>query len=268
MITKQCLGFLNTPPLWEKSQFGLTQFDFPTLDIENFQPKAIPQNIRLGHQMEYVFKQLVEAANVYDIVLHNLPIKNDHRTLGEIDFILKDKLTKQLLHIELTYKFYIINPEITMPIHRLMGPNKRDLFFTKMEKIKNVQFPLLHSTEGKKALVQLDIDADNIEHQTCFKGQLFQPYKNTKTSIAPLNENCIEGFWLRIKDFNTNEFKHRQFYIPSKSEWVIAPNSLVQWKSYVEILGVINLELQNQNAPMVWMKKSESTLEKFFVVWW
>ncbi len=268
MIRKQCLGFLNTPPLWEKSQFGLVQFDFPTLNIDHIKPKAIPHNIRLGHQLEFVFKQLVEASKAYDILLHNLPIKNDHRTIGEIDFVLKDKLTKQLLHIELTYKFYIINPEITAPIHRLMGPNKRDRFFTKMEKIRNVQIPLLHSTEGKKALEQLEIDVDDIEHQTCFKGQLFKPFQSTNAFIGPLNNNCIEGYWLRFAEFNTKDFQKHQYYIPTKSEWVITPHSNLEWKTHFEIAMEIQLRLIEENAPMVWMKKSESIIEKFFVVWW
>ncbi|MGB5821378.1 MAG: DUF1853 family protein [Saonia sp.] len=268
MIEKQCLGFINTPALWDKSQFGIQQFDFPELNISSFSPKSIPKNIRLGHQMEYVFSQLIQHSHRYTVVVHNLPIIADKRTIGEIDFILRDVETAQLIHVELTYKFYIINTEISEPIHRLMGPNKRDMFFTKMEKIKNQQFPLLHTIEGAKALRAREIDHAKIAHKTCYKTQLFVPYHTAAIHIRPLNKNCICGYWLRFKDFDSDEFRSYSYYLPFKSEWVVSPHNGIHWQSYVDTLMEINLRMLKENAPMVWIKKSETEFEKCFVVWW
>jgi hypothetical protein len=268
MIKAQCVGFSNTPPLWEKKQFDIQQFEFPELALLPFQPKAIPQNIRLGHQMEYVFKQLVEYSEAYNVVLHNLPIKQRNRTIGEIDFILNDKTRDKLIHVELTYKFYLINPDNQEAIHHLIGPNRRDKFFTKMEKIKNVQFPLLHSEEGSLALFERNIDHFKIEHQCCFKAQLFKPFGSTSVNIGTLNKNCLAGYWLRFDDFNKPEFKNAQYYMPTKSEWVIEPYDQVAWKSHFDIMMDLNLRLLNENAPMVWLKNSSSEFIKFFVVWW
>ena len=124
MITAQFQGFLNTPPLWLGEEYEIQQFSLPTVPPQSLNPKPIPLGIRLGHQMEYVFKQLVEYSNVYQVVLHNLQICQGKRTLGEIDFILKDLATDKLVHRELTYKFYIIDPEISEPLHKLIGPNR------------------------------------------------------------------------------------------------------------------------------------------------
>jgi len=267
-LQKRCAGFLNTPPLWQRTQFGIQQFEFPEIDLSTFQPEAIPERIRLGHQMEHVFKQLIEHSQDYEIVLHNLPVKNENRTLGEIDFILKDVRSQALLHIELTYKFYIIDPEISEPIHQLMGPNRRDMFFTKMEKIKNEQFQLLHSKEGSKALHDNNIDSTKISHQTCYKAQLFEPYGVGSVTIRPLNTNCFKGYWLRFENFKTTEFKPYAFYIPFKSQWVIEPHDTVPWTSHFETLMYLNIRMLKENAPMVWLKKSETEFEKFFVVWW
>lgn len=269
MLEKQCVGFLNTPPLWVNEQFGIQQFDFPEIDLNSFKPKPIPKKIRLGHQMEYVFKQLISHSKKYEVLLHNLPVKSGNRTIGEIDFILKDKNFERLIHVELTYKFYVINPEISEPIYRLMGPNKSDMFFTKMEKIKNEQFQLLHMEEGVNALASNEINHTEVTHQTCYKGQLFVPFGEDKgANIRPLNQNCICGHWLRFDDFNTPEFKSFKFYIPYKSEWVVEPHSNVQWQTHFGVLMDINLRMLKENAPMVWMKKSETEFEKFFVVWW
>jgi len=267
-LQKQCVGFLNTPPLWRNEQFGIRQFEFPEVDLVAFQPQAIPERIRLGHQMEYVFKQLIEHRPEYEVLLYNQAVKKGNRTIGEIDFILNDVKNNQLIHIELTYKFYIINPEISEPIHQLMGPNKRDMFFTKMEKIKNMQFQLLHSKEGIKLLYDNTIDIKKVFHQTCYKAQLFEPYKSSPVNLRPLNPECICGYWLRFEDFKSEEFENHQFYIPYKSQWVITPHVGVEWKSHFETLMDINLRMLKENAPMIWAKKSETEFEKFFVVWW
>jgi len=246
----------------------MQQFEFPEIDLSSFQPEPIPDRIRLGHQMEHVFKQLVAHSPDYEILLHNLSVKDGNRTLGEIDFVLRNVQTAQLIHIELTYKFYIINPEISEPIHQLMGPNRRDMFFTKMEKIKNDQFQLLHTEEGVKALHNNNIDATKVSHKTCYKAQLFEPYGGNQVAIRPLNTACFKGYWLRFADFKTADFKTYTFYIPFKSQWVIEPHEHVQWSNHFETLMDINLRMLKENAPMVWMKKSTTEFEKFFVVWW
>ncbi|MGB5556010.1 MAG: DUF1853 family protein [Flavobacteriaceae bacterium] len=268
LFQEQCFGFLNTPPLWKNTAFGIRQFDFPEIDLSDFVAEPIPMNIRLGHQMEYVFNQLIAHSRQYEVVLHNLPIKKENRTIGEIDFILRELRTEKLIHVELTYKFYIIDPGISEPIHRLMGPNKRDLFFTKMEKIKNRQFKVLHSEEAAKALYDRNIDPTGISQEACFKAQLFVPFGSAATRIRPLNHTCIGGHWIRFDDFNTPEFQSYRFYIPFKTEWVIAPHSAVNWTSHHETLLEIKLRIRTKNAPMLWIKKSETEFEKFFVVWW
>jgi len=267
-LQQQIQGFLNTPPIWLHRQFGIQQFNFPKVDTAAFVPVTIPSNIRLGHQMEHVCKQLLEHNEVYDVLLYNLPIREDKKTIGEIDFILKEKHTAQLIHIELAYKFYLIDPDISEPIYQLMGPNRRDMFFTKMEKIKNLQFSLLHREAAITALNKRNIDHSKIQHQACFKAQLFEPYKSNLLGLRPLNPKCIMGYWLRFSDLQDDAFKEHQFYIPYKSQWVIAPNNNVSWTSHYEILMEINIRLLQNNAPMVWIKKSETVFEKFFVVWW
>ena len=243
------------------------QFEFPTVDLSDFSPAPIPENLRLGHQLENVCKQLLEASNAYDVLLHNLPIREEKRTIGEIDFIIQETATKQLIHIELTYKFYLIDTDIKEPIHQLVGPNRRDAFYAKLEKIKNNQFSLIHTPIGRSALLEKGIETENITPQVCYKAQLFQPYASEPLSIAPLNTNCIIGYWLRLVAFHTADFTPHTFYIPTKSEWVLQPTDTVAWRSHEEITIAINERLENNSAPMVWMKKN-NTFEKFFVVWW
>lgn len=267
-IQKQCIGFANTPPLWQGFEFGIDQFEFPEMELNDFIPDEIPMNIRLGHQMEHVFKQLIKHSKRYEILVHNLPIRDDNRTLGEIDFILKNVETDQLIHVELTYKFYVIDPKIEEPVDQLIGPNRGDAFFAKVQKIRQKQFELLHSSEGVKTLKMNSIDHNVISHQVCYKTQLYIPKNTNNQLVTQLNTNCIYGYWISFENFNSEEYYSFRFYIPTKSEWVIEPHENIVWNDYDKTLIELQIRMQQKKSTMVWMKKSKSNFEKFFVVWW
>lgn len=273
---KHIHGFLATPPLWKQTQFGLQQFELPTLDLTHFEATPIPEKLRLGHQIEYIFHQLLSYSDAYEVLAHNIQIKRGNETLGELDFIINfresyiapDRNSDKLLHLELTYKFYIIDPTIVDPVHQLTGPNRKDAFFAKLEKTKQKQLPLLHTEEAKQTLTTLGIAPSAIEQQVLFMGQLFIPYNTAIPSIHPLNTACIVGFWIRMQDFKSDEFKTFQYYITFKYEWIHQPHQEVIWASYEEVHPNIQEKHLLKRAPMLWIKKSGEDIEKCFIVWW
>ena len=227
---------------------------------------VLPNNLRLGHQVEHIFKQLIEYSDKYNLLVYNLPIRQNKRTLGEIDFILQDNFTKEYIHIELTYKFYIIDIEIKDPVHSLVGPNRRDTFYLKKEKILNTQFPLLHAQEGIDALSKIGIDHSAVQHQCCFKAQLYTPYGKKADSLKMFNNKCHAGYWLSFDDSELRRFQDAQFYIPTKSEWIIQPHDNVSWLQYQKCLEKIAKRLDQGHAPMVWVKESAINIKKIFIV--
>jgi len=268
MVKELCTGFYDTRPLWLKEQFGIAQFEFPEVDLTTLTTRPIPEKLRLGHQMEYVFAQLLAASSDWVVLDKNVLVNAGKTRLGELDFILKNVSTQSVHHVELAYKFYIINPEITEPVHRLMGPNKRDMFFTKLDKLKGKQFPLLFSDELTEQLGQLQIDVDTVNQQACFKAQLFTPHGTDYSAIRPLNKQCIQGNWIRFDDFKTAAFKTYDYYIPHKLEWVLTPSADRVFTSHYNTLLDINIRMLKENAPMLWVKDKEGTVTKLFVVWW
>lgn len=272
---KQIHGFLASPPLWTNSQFGLQQFTIPSIDLSTFTPQPIPERLRLGHQIEYIFHQIVSHSEAYEVLAHNIQIQKGNDTIGELDFIIRSCLparqvreSRKLLHIELTYKFYILDPTISEPIHRLMGPNRKDLFFSKLEKTIQKQLPLIHTEEGRETLKNLDINASQLEQQVVFMGQLFTPYNMQIPSIYPLNTACIVGFWIRMHDFIADVFKKYTYYVTYKYEWIHTPHLDVTWISHFEVLQEIEQKHVQKRAPIVWIKKLDGSIEKCFVVWW
>ena len=262
------VAFFKTPPLWYGNYDGLEQFDFPEIDLQDLKIDSIPENIRLGHQMERVFLQLVEHSPRYKVLAYNIPIRKDKISLGEIDFILKDLEKNKMLHVELTYKFYILDPTVANPIHQLIGPNKRDTFYDKKEKIKHQQIPLLHSQEGSTVLRDMNIDHESLDHKVCFKAQVFLPLGLQNPSFLPLNNSCFAGYWMSQETFSTFRRNFSLFYIPYKKQWPESPTSDLHWNSYQDFKIDLDSRLANKNSPMVWLKKFNGELLKVFVVWW
>jgi len=266
---KHIKGFINSDVLWTGNQFGLEQFEIPLIDLQTFKPKPIPTNLRLGHQIEHIFTQLLRYCNEYKVLAHSIQIKNGNNTIGELDYLIQSTNENQrLIHLELSYKFYLLDPDISEPIHRLVGPNRKDMFFTKLDKTKDKQLPLLFTDHSRRTLISKGLPTENIEQQVCFKAQLFAPYEQKLPSIRPLNTSCVTGYWLRFSDFENADFKTNRFYLPRKYEWLHAPHTGVKFSRYFDTLMEINLQHLNERAPMVWMKKPDGIIEKFFVVWW
>lgn len=259
-------GFLNTPPLWENQSFGVKQFKMPVVGVNRSLSHPIPNHLRLGHQIEHVFRQVLARSTDHRILLHNRTIRKDKITLGEIDFILEQVATRKVVHVELSYKFYLIHPNIQDPVQALIGPNRRDTFFRKLEKIRNKQFPLLHSPEGREALMAQGINTAEIHQQCCFKAQLFRHYTTEQQELGSFNSACLAGYWLHFNDFEQAEFVSATYYIPSKREWVFQPHVDVAWKPYGAIRKVVNEQLDQQRAPMLWKKNADGSIEKLFVV--
>ncbi|MEP3445388.1 MAG: DUF1853 family protein [Flavobacteriaceae bacterium] len=262
------LGFYHTFPLWIDEQFEVQQFEFPKIEFSKFVPTTINQRLRLGHQMECVFEQLISSSGYWKTIAKNILVNEGATRVGELDFILENTITEAIYHIELVYKFYIVNPEIQNPTQRLIGPNNSDAFLTKLDKLRKKQFPLLYANALSHKLTKLGINISEVKQQACFKAQLFMPYGDTPINIGPLNKNCIVGKWIRFNEFNTKAFKSSLYYIPIKKEWVIAPTGNRIYGTHSKTLPVIERSMLKERSPMLWMKKSGGTIEKLFVVWW
>ncbi|WP_372946623.1 DUF1853 family protein [Muriicola sp.] len=267
-FTDLARGFLQTPPLWTRSQFGIEQFQVPEIDLSAIKPEAFASGMRLGHKMERVFLSLLRGQKTYKLIGQNILVTQEKITLGEIDFLLRHVQEDRAVHVELTYKFYLVDTDMSEPMYQLVGPNRKDMFFTKLDKLKEGQFSLPHSEEGTKALETLGLHPANLDQKVCFKAQLFIPYKAERVRIRPLNTRCIVGTWMRMGDFESTAFRQHKYYFPTKELWVVNPFDTESWIPYYDALLEINFRVLKHQSTLVWMKKTDGTFEKFFVVWW
>jgi hypothetical protein len=124
---------------------GLHAFNLSELSLATDLEFQLPTNIRLGHLAERIVSELIKSSSNYKVLYENIQVIEDKNTIGEIDFIIEEILTKRVIHIELAYKFYLFDPSISSePINNWIGPNRNDSLKEKLDKLKNKQFPLLY----------------------------------------------------------------------------------------------------------------------------
>jgi len=246
---------------------GVTNFELNSLKNITLNDYLELPNIRLGKQIERVFSSLIESSSNYSILKENIQIIDDKVTIGELDFIIKNNDTNVISNLEIVYKFYLYDPNYSsIELERWIGPNRKDSFIEKFNKLKSQQFALLYKPKTAVALNDLDIKL--VRQKLCFMASLFVPHSLMNTNIPEINNSAIVGYWLSFNDFCKRAELGSQYYLPQKQEWGITPESNTEWYSFSEIRLLIIDSLNREFSPLCWIKKSDSSFEQCFIVWW
>ncbi len=267
-MDKAYQGFMKSRLIWSGTAFGMTQFELPILSIDVSDLPPVPTDRRLGHQAEFVFLQLLNSCSEFDVLAHSIQLIYDKRTLGELDYIIQNVYTKEVLHIELTYKFYILDSAIPDPIDQLVGPNRKDTFVKKLNKTRDKQMPLLYSEPSIAALEKLGLDVANIKQLVAFYAHIFVPFNDRTFNIENLNEDCIAGYWVSRDQFLSDAFKSYVYYQPNKSEWLHIPHHERPWKSYHEIMDEVSSTLDEKRSVLLWQQDENelyADINRFFL---
>lgn len=245
------------PNLWKDSFKGLQQFEF---DLTNNQKllnfNLNTDNSRLGKLAEKLFSIWVSNHHDWELVFENLQIIEHKRTLGELDFCLKNKKNNQYYHIELVTKFYLFNPVYSCnDINAWIGPNRNDSLFKKITKLKDKQLPLLQHRTTSTYLKEYKLTSETIQQFVCFKAWLFVPL-DFKETIINFNTKCIGGWYMDFKAFTNFKKDHFLFKCPQKQDWLLKPESEKSWFTFSEVTPQINKFIEASQAIMVWIKNN------------
>ena len=272
-IIDQFTGFCSTPSIFPKTEIpGFKSFKFPGFEVtdelrEDLEKIDHPRNSVLGKRMESFFEIAIDHSERYRLIDSNIQIIQNKNTLGEIDFLLYDEVADKPLHVELVYKLYIYDEQLSPEINRWIGPNRRDSFPEKLKKLKDRQFPILYKPETLTYLEKLGLASQDIEQQLCFKAKLFTPPDFRPSKNISINPECYTGEWYSFSEFMEFPWKENLFFSPVKKDWSASPEKNEQWLKYVEILKTMQALFEKKKAPLIWMK-TENTYKSFFVVWW
>lgn len=259
------LSVLNTAEL-NYATTGMPIFSMRSLKVEQLDDNfKLPTNLRLGHFAEKIVSELINASSNYRVLHENIQIIKDKDTLGELDFILEEVDTEKLIHMELAYKFYLYDPNISSnPIANWIGPNRNDSLIEKLDKLKNRQFPLLFH-ESLQAIIP-NIDISMVSQELCFLVSLYVPFK-LKVNIDPSFETAIRGYYLDLQSWKSIDSESKFYYIPKKIEWGMDPWANDDWSHYIDLYEQIEETLSRKKSVLCW-EKNGSDFTSYFITWW
>jgi hypothetical protein len=263
-MNKRFEGFRDTPFLWIDLLDGLTMLSEDAQFIEDSPKFDSKSHIRLGKLIEqFVLFEFDKDASI-EVLKSNIQVFQNQITIGEIDVLIKQ--LSVLIHLEIVYKFYLYDPSISGELMRWIGPNRNDSLVQKISKLKGKQLPLLYHSATEKLLNELNVKSEEFKQQLYFKAQLFVPYQELESAFPKVNNECVQGFYIRYKELSL--FSNHTFYIPSKLDWLVVPHMDVEWIPEQAFNSSVLEFLLANKSPLCWLKSPKGKIQKFFVVWW
>jgi hypothetical protein len=257
-------SILNAASL-DYSITGIPSFNLSELNIPHEKELQLPTNLRLGHLAEAVVGHLIKSSVNNKLLYENIQLIENKSTIGEIDFIIEKIETKQLYHLELAYKFYLFDPNISdNQLNNWVGPNRSDTLKEKLEKLKSKQLPLLYHNTTISQLPNIDIS--KVSQVLCFLVSLYLPY-SYQGQIDTSYQKAIKGYYLNLDEFIRLNNAEKLYYIPSMKEWGIDPSDNDFWMGLNGVVKQITKSIDEKRSILCWQKHKNS-FQSFFVVWW
>lgn len=186
------------------SQDWLATLDADPAALLGFLAEA--RDHRLGHAVERLLCFWLSWPDnpCYRLVAHQVAIREDGRTLGELDFVVRSMATGQLEHWEIAVKFFLG----IAPGGRLrdwVGPGLRDRLDLKVARLLTHQLPLARTPRARAVLAGLPgADGDGLSaSRALVKGCLFYPLDADLPSWQPHGtaSDHLHGWWATQADF-------------------------------------------------------------------
>ena len=212
---------------WCQQQYQTVQKQLSHLDRG---PKLLQQYLvqqrdkRLGNYFESLVAYWLNMENQFDILKHNLPVRENKKTQGEFDFIIQDRLNDKTIHLEVAVKFYLGLGDLTQ-YENWFGPGLIDRLDIKYDKLTQQQIRLSHSSQGQSVLSSNLIHID--ERWILLKGRLFYPHYPVQLSetAKDISEDHLTGWWMTRSEFESLfKQQQKQWLILTKSYWLSSLN--------------------------------------------
>ncbi|MDG2124660.1 MAG: DUF1853 family protein [Verrucomicrobiales bacterium] len=248
--THALLQSLTTAPLLVTDLPEAKTFDRHRLQLPA-DPPPLNHDQKLGHLYEDTLALLLESSPTFDLLARNLQLQGDApATIGELDFLLRDRTTSQLVHLELATKFYLAidTPDgLALP-----GPDARDNYFIKLERLRTHQLTL---TKRHQHALPQPYRSRPVQIRQLIYGCLFDHIHSTRAATAEfINPHCRRGRWLTIGQCPTHVPTATRFQIIPKPLWPVPLQlldniSLETWNPQTEIDRCLMLRVDSSNTP-------------------
>ena len=205
---------------------------FPLVaDLESIAPTdselAIAQEardaeyLRLGLYFEDLVELHLRHRFSTERVRRGIPIRENKRTLGELDFLFENEAGEQE-HWEVAVKFYLYHREQDPdPDRCFLGPRTIDRLDRKIHRMRDHQLPLPATAAARECL---GIEGP-VRSRALVRGRLFYPldmdWQKCRVGAMPA-EDHLRGWWAPLHSLA--EIPHADHYLVTrKCDWLTTP---------------------------------------------
>ena len=159
---------------------------------------ALATTRRLGRYYERLWHFALQHAPGIELIAANLPIRVGGHTLGELDFLLRDRYGVH--HLEMAIKLYL-GPQQGdgRDPAQWLGPGSNDRLERKLKHFTQHQLPMSSRPESRDILAGLDIQA--FTAHMWLGGYLLYPWPGHSLSPAGAHPQHLRGRWLHQSDW-------------------------------------------------------------------
>ncbi len=179
---------------------------------------------RIGLVFESLWHFFLENDDATELLAHNLPIRNNERTLGELDIVYRCLRTGRIFHLELAVKFYLYRAtpgDATIPASFWYGPELRDRFDLKLAHMRERQLTIAQEPAAEPVIATTTEEHGIDGVQFRFQGVLFSPPSLTIVpTAAGLNPCYSHGTQLTATQFESLAPTLDSFGILPKPSWL------------------------------------------------
>ncbi|PXA04125.1 hypothetical protein DDZ13_08790 [Coraliomargarita sinensis] len=172
---------------------------------------------KLGHLYESALEALLRESRKVDLLASSLQVVDaSGRTLGEMDYLLRDRANSGAIHLELAVKFYLAHHSATGWSYP--GPDPKDDWYGKLERMRDHQLQLSKLAVAKEIL-RNRYEIETVSVQQLIYGRLFLPFDRGDCPMPDLlSPQASLGRWLYVNQ--------RAQMLPSLSEVHLLPKAL------------------------------------------
>ncbi|MBD0785078.1 DUF1853 family protein [Vibrio sp. Y2-5] len=173
-------------------------------------------NRRLGFVYQHLCSKLFTLAPTYSSIAEEIQLNHEGKTIGAVDFILKNKKSEQFEHWEVAVKFYLLHQGFWY------GPNAQDRLDLKLAHMLEHQLPLSSHEQFSKRYPLWK----NAVPRLLMQGRLYiNPFNSEPTPTEcggyKLNSSQISGHWCYQSQVDQVE---ERLYVIEKSQWLTGRN--------------------------------------------
>ncbi len=152
---------------------------------------------RLGFYFERLYQFLLTDLLGWRILLMNEQVREDRRTLGELDFIVENTQDRRIEHHEIAVKFYL-GYRHENGTDYWYGPNAKDRLDRKTQRLTDHQCRLTRAPAAQQMLADQGITQPPLP-RLFMPGYLFYPADRSLASPVGAPPDHDKGTWCRVE---------------------------------------------------------------------